>query len=72
MQQINSLANSVYIWLGPGNEDSDKAMDYSNKRARLGRRLPLKLLATTDAKAEGHVYSLYRRQAWCDVKGELI
>jgi hypothetical protein len=70
MQEIYSLADWVCIWLGPGNEVSDKAMDYMNVRASLGRRMPLTFLATTDPKAKVREYRNYKRMTWTDMKGE--
>ncbi|KAK3361864.1 hypothetical protein B0T24DRAFT_598769 [Lasiosphaeria ovina] len=48
MQDIYSLAASVYVWLGPGNARSDQAMQHPSNRARIGWRLPLAVLAARD------------------------
>ncbi|KAH8893993.1 hypothetical protein GQ53DRAFT_858553 [Thozetella sp. PMI_491] len=45
MQGIFSQAKTVYIWLGLGDETSDRAMDFLRRRARLGRCIPLAALA---------------------------
>jgi len=70
MEEIYSLAETVYAWLGPGNAASDKAMDYLKRRARLARRMPLEYLAATDSNARERCRRKYRRKCWGDVRGE--
>ncbi|KAF2500878.1 HET-domain-containing protein [Lophium mytilinum] len=67
MQEIYSLARSVYVWLGQGNDESDKAMEYLRRRATLGRRLPLTFLASSDPESKRREYRRFRQAAWSDV-----
>lgn len=69
MQDIYSQADSVYVWLGPGNKDSDKAMGYLKRRAKLGRRMPLTLLATSHPAEKAYQQHIYKVQSWKDVGG---
>lgn len=66
MQEIYSSASSVYIWLGIGNEESDKAMNYLRKQGSVGQRLPLTLLAPEDWGSNEGEYRTYRKQVFKD------
>ncbi|KAK3312629.1 heterokaryon incompatibility protein-domain-containing protein [Apodospora peruviana] len=66
MQDIYSRAASVFIWLGEGNDRSDRAMAYLRHRARFGRRLPLALFAATDDGQREVERRKFRRRTWQD------
>ena len=48
MSRIYADAERTYLWLGPGNEVSDQAMDYLNQWGKLRARLPFHLVALPD------------------------
>lgn len=67
MQDIYSLAEAVYIWLGPGDESSDRAIKFLRKRATLGRRMPLAVLAAVTKTAKRRESRVFRNRAWKDL-----
>ncbi|KAK4221941.1 heterokaryon incompatibility protein-domain-containing protein [Podospora fimiseda] len=50
MQEIYRFASEVVMWLGEGNNKTDRAMLYMQDVARQGQRLPLGYLAARDQK----------------------
>jgi hypothetical protein len=71
MEDIYSQAEAVYIWLGPGDDASDRAMGFLQKRASVGRRMPLAFLT---ARARSHAIekkelSRFRWRVWKDILG---
>ncbi|KAH7000718.1 heterokaryon incompatibility protein-domain-containing protein [Ilyonectria destructans] len=55
MREIYSLAECVYVWLGVGDEASDKAMDYLKRCAKMMARLPFEdVVAPKSIFGEGH------------------
>jgi len=70
MQEIYGSASLVYVWLGPGDRNSDNAMGYLRKRASLGQRIPLTILASTDEEDDKRVSRKFQRNLWGDVLGK--
>jgi len=67
MQDIYSQAKSAYIWLGNGNDRSDRAVDFLKRRAASVRRLPLAYLAAVGRKKKVQEMFLFELRAWRDV-----
>ncbi|KAK0705759.1 heterokaryon incompatibility protein-domain-containing protein [Apiosordaria backusii] len=64
MQDIFSSAQSTYVWLGDGNDQSDLAMEYLVQIARFGRQLPLRICTAPDAATARTESSRYRGAVW--------
>lgn len=70
MEEIYMLASCVYVWLGEGDDESDKIMRYIKMRACLFRRLPLGVAAAVSAEErEKRERELGERQ-WADFDRE--
>jgi hypothetical protein len=67
MQDIYSQAESTYIWLGSGNDRSDRAVEFLKRRAASVRRLPLACLAAVGRKKKVQEMFLFELRAWRDV-----
>ncbi|KAK0630506.1 heterokaryon incompatibility protein-domain-containing protein [Bombardia bombarda] len=67
MQDIYSVAQSVIVWLGEGNERSDQAMRYLQQRARYGRRLPLAFLAAEGEMDKKKELQRFKTVFWQDL-----
>lgn len=70
MQEIYSMAGSVYIWLGPGDDGSDRAMEFFTARATLVRRIPLGVLGAGSKKQRRQESRRFRSRAWKDICGK--
>ncbi|KIN09170.1 hypothetical protein OIDMADRAFT_23873 [Oidiodendron maius Zn] len=71
MQQIFAGAETLLVWLGPGSEESDRAVAYVKRFATWGERLPLAYLAT-QSEDEGKLeLQKFRQKVWMDVPGRL-
>ncbi|KAK4178959.1 heterokaryon incompatibility protein-domain-containing protein [Triangularia setosa] len=64
MQDIFSLAQSTYVWLGDGNDQSDLAMEYLVQIARFGRQLPLSICTASDVATARAESERYREAVW--------
>jgi Heterokaryon incompatibility protein (HET) len=71
MHDIYSQAKSTYIWLGDGNEQSDRTIENLKNLSSLARRLPLRYLAAMDTKSEMKEKFLFEMRAWRDVGRKL-
>ena len=60
MNEVYSWAKAVYIWLGPGDEKSDSAMEYLQLRGSIMTRLPFAWLAATNEGDRGWEWSLFQ------------
>lgn len=69
MRQIYSMAQSVYIWLGPGSDATDSAIRHLRKRVKLGRRIPLTLISSKDPKLRKCKAQRFRYGSWKDMIG---
>lgn len=60
MGDVYGLAQTVVVWLGPGDEQSDEAMEYLRRRALYGTRIPLSYLTAEegDKAAEWERYGV--------------
>jgi hypothetical protein len=56
MSKIYAGADITYVWLGPGNHQSDKAMDYLSTVATLDARLPFNLLLSPKWPSYGQYF----------------
>jgi hypothetical protein len=55
MGELYSLAERAYVWLGYGDENSDKAMDYLKRCAKMMAHLPFEeVVAPTSRFRDGH------------------
>lgn len=68
MQDIYNLAQEVVVWLGDGNDKSDRAMEYLFKVAKTGRRFPLDVITARTERERKNASSLFGRK----VLGDLI
>lgn len=68
MQQIYSWAETVYVWLGEGDPQSNEAMRYLRAQARSKARLPLQWLVASLLKPDAKEVerSRFRREALKD------
>ncbi|KAK4195549.1 heterokaryon incompatibility protein-domain-containing protein [Triangularia verruculosa] len=64
MQDIFSLAQSTYVWLGDGDDKSGVAMEYLVQIARFGRQLPLRICTAPDAATAKIESARYREAVW--------
>ncbi|KAK4186420.1 heterokaryon incompatibility protein-domain-containing protein [Podospora australis] len=67
MEEIYSCAESVYVWLGEGNERSDRAMKYLREMARWVDRPPLALFAAVSSERRAQEAVKFRKRAWKDM-----
>jgi hypothetical protein len=67
MGEIYSFASFVYVWLGPAEGNSDDAMKSLRRRASLGRRLPLALVAARTPRDRNRESRRFCREALRDI-----
>lgn len=69
MQEIFGWAETVYVWLGKGNPQSDQAMRYLKTRGQWKARFPFTCLALTSMKPEQREQAMvnFTHRAWRDV-----
>lgn len=66
MREIYSWAEETYIWLGPGNEESYRAMDWMRERSASKTPIPLGLLAAKSERKRREELARFRRNLWRD------
>lgn len=67
MQDIYSLADVGYIWLGEGNDASDFAIECLESRAKFFERLPLTYLAAVSQQQQKLEFRNFKRKLWEDM-----
>jgi Heterokaryon incompatibility protein (HET) len=72
MEEIYSSAESVFIWLGSGNQRSDRAMQSLQRWARFGRRIPLAPSAARNEEDLRRELRNFKQKAWDDMCCRLI
>jgi len=60
MREIYTWADKVYVWLGPGENGSDRAMSWLRERAEIMRPLQLALATAKDKRTEKEEVSNYQ------------
>ena len=73
MQEIYGWADTVYVWLGKGNRQSDEAMRYLKNRGRWKARFPFTWLAVMSTRPEEREQEMlkFTHRSWRDVFNRL-
>ena len=66
IREIYSWAEETYVWLGPGNNESYRAMDWMRQCSALKTPIPLGLLAAKSERKRREERARFRRRWWRD------